>query len=249
MDKIIFIGTGSGDMGMLKQTIKTSSLYFELDRLKFILDPGPGTIVNANNLKINLLELNGLIVTHPHPDHYADANCLIDSLRKKGTFLIAGKKCLFESNPYYPCINKFQQTIPEKTFAVEHKDKIKINNITFEAIKNNHLDCGLGMKILGKKRIGYVGDGDIRGLEEFYKNMDILIFNVLIPHGKPTIQNLHTSVDNVIEFLRITKPRKAVIQHFSEEMIKANVEKQAKIIQEASGIEVAAAKDGMSLKP
>ena len=41
MNKLIFLGTGSGDIGMLKQTIKTSSLYFEFESLKFILDPGP----------------------------------------------------------------------------------------------------------------------------------------------------------------------------------------------------------------
>jgi ribonuclease BN (tRNA processing enzyme) len=245
MDKLIFLGTGSGDIGMLKQSIKTSSLYFEIDGIKFIMDPGPGTIVNAKENKIDLLELDGLIVTHPHPDHYADANCLIDALRKEDTFLIAGKKCLVESERYYPCINKFQQTIPEKTFNVNHGSKVEIKDVTFEAIKNNHLDCGLGIKIIGSRKIGYVGDGTLKGLEEFYKSMDILIFNVLIPHEKPAISGVHTSIDEIIEFLKITKPKQAIIQHFSEEMINAGIDKQAKIIQDASKVKTTAAKDGM----
>jgi len=248
MNKLIFLGTGSGDTGMLKQKIKTSSLYFELNNLKFILDPGPGTIVNANKNKINLLKLNGLIVTHPHPDHYADANCIIDSLRKPDTFLIAGEKCLIGSPMYHPCINKFQQTIPEKLYSIKPGDKIQIKNITFEAIKNNHLDCGLGIKIIGTKKIGYVGDGTLKGLEEYYKDMDILIFNVLIPHKNPSIPGIHACVDEIIEFLKITKPKKAIIQHFSEEMIKAGVNKEAKIIEERSKIKTIAAKDGMVVK-
>lgn len=245
MGKIIFLGTGAGDQGMLKQKIKTSSLFFDFDGLKFILDPGPGTIVNARINDINLLELEGLIVTHPHPDHYADANCLIDSLRKSGTFLIAGRKCLVESSLYYPCINKYQQSIPEKTYAVDHGSEIKVGNIMFNAVKNNHLDCGLGIKILGSKKIGYVGDGTLEGLEEFYKNMDILIFNVLIPYGGQGLEKIHTSVSRVIEFLKATKPRKAVIQHFSEEMINSDVNKQAEIIEKESGVQTIAAKDGL----
>jgi len=245
MNKLIFLGTGSGDIGMLKQDIKTSSLYFDFDGLKFVLDPGPGTVVNAKENKINLLELNGLIVTHPHPDHYADANCIIDALRKPDTFLIAGKKCLVESQMYFPCINKFQQTIPSNKFSVEHGDKVEIKEVVFEAIKNNHLDCGLGIKIIGTKKIGYVGDGTLEGLEEFYQNMDILIFNILIPHGKPVMTGIHTCVDEIISFLKITKPKKAIIQHFSEEMIKADVNKEAKIIEESSRVKTIAAKDGM----
>ena len=137
MNKLVFLGTGAGDMGMLTQVIKTSSMYFEFDGLKFIVDPGPGTIVNAVENDIVLLELDGLIVTHPHPDHYADANPLIDSLRKKGTFLIAGKKCLEESESSYPVINKFQQNIPEKVYGIQPGDMIKIHDVVFEGVKNN----------------------------------------------------------------------------------------------------------------
>lgn len=245
MNKLVFLGTGAGDVSMLSQKVRTSALYFEFDGLKFILDPGPGTIVNANQNKINLLELNGLIITHPHPDHYADANCLIDALRKQGTFLIAGKKCLFESENYFPCINKFQQTIPDKVFGVEHEDKVTIGRLSFKAIKNNHLDCGLGIKMIGSRKIGYVGDGTLKGLEKFYQDMDMLIFNVLVPYGKSTMFGIHTSVNEIIEFLKDTKPKRAIIQHFSKEMIESGIDNQAKVIEEKSGFITIAAKDGM----
>jgi len=241
MNKLIFIGTGAGDSGMLKQNINTSSLYFEVNGLKFVLDPGPGTIVNAKKYDIDLTKINGLIVTHPHPDHYADANCLIDALRGKKSFLIAGKKCLEESENYYPCINKFQQSIPEQTIAVEPGDKVKIGKVTFEAVKNNHLDCGLGIKI---NKIGYVGDGSLEGLEQYYQKMDLLIFNAYLPYGKK-MPGIHTSVDEIIKFLKATKPKKAIIQHYSQEILNAGIEEQAKLIQEQSGIKTIAAKDGL----
>lgn len=239
MNKLIFIGTGAGDLGMLKQDINTSSLYFEINGLKFVLDPGPGTIVNARKYDIDLTKINGIIVTHPHPDHYADANCLIDALRGKKSFLIAGKKCLEESENYYPCINKFQQTIPEQTIAVEPGDRVKIGKVTFEAVKNNHLDCGLGIKI---NKIGYVGDGSLDGLEQFYQNMDLLILNAYSLRKMPGV---HTSIEGIIKFLKATKPKKAIIQHYSEEILNAGIEEQARIIQEKSGITTIAATDGL----
>jgi len=245
MSKIHFIGTGSGDVGMLLQKINTSSFYIELDNVTFIMDPGPGTIVHAIKAGIELFKIDGLVVTHPHPDHYADANCLIDALRKQGTFLVAGKICLLGSEMYYPCINKFQQTIPENVFGIEHGEKVEVKGITFEGVKNNHVGCGLGLKIMGTKKIGYVNDGSLEGIAEFYHDMDVLIFNVLIPYGKPAMPNVHTNVDQVIEFLNKTKPKQAIIQHFSLEMLDAGIDKQAQIIQDQTGVKTTAAKDGM----
>jgi len=248
MSELIFLGTGAGDKGMLLQKIKTSALYFDFDGIKFILDPGPGAIVNANLSGLDLTGINGLIVTHPHPDHTADANCLIDALRKPGTFLIAAKKCLIETKMYYPSINKFQQHIPEKIYAVEHGDALRIGDVAFEAVRNSHLDCGLGIKILGKKKIGYVGDGTLDDNQEFYHGMDLIIFNVLIPHGKPSVKGIHTSVDDIIKFLKLTKPKKAIIQHFSIEMIDAGIDKQARIIEKETKVATIAAKDGMKIR-
>ena len=246
-DKLVFLGTGAGDKGMLRQRVRTSSLYFQLEGLRFILDPGPGTIVNANKEGIDLEKLDGLIVSHPHPDHCSDANPLIDALRKDDSFLIAGKKCLQESKKYFPCINKFQQSIPEKVFSIGHGDKFKIKGLTFEAVKNNHLDCGLGIKLMGSKKIGYVGDGSLEGLSKFYSGMDILIFNTLLPHGKKPMRGIHTSIEEVIDFLKLTRPKKAIIQHFSEDMLEKGIDKEAKLIEKETGIETLAAKDGLEL--
>ena len=248
MNKLIFLGTGAGDQGMITQKVKTSSIYMEFDGLKFLIDPGPGTIVNANNKKINLLKIDGILITHPHPDHIGDANTLIDALRKKGSFLVANQKCLIESQSYFPCINKYQQIVPGKTYAVQPGNEVKIKKVKFEIIPNNHLDCGMGIKIIGTKKIGYVGDGCIDGIEKYYQDMDLLIFNVLVPYNKIKMKGIHTNVNEVIEFLKKTKPKKAIIQHFSLEMLKEGIKKQAEIIEKQTKVKTIAAKDGMEIK-
>ena len=249
MNKIIFLGTGAGGLDPLKQPIKTSSLYFEVNNLKFILDPGPGTIINAIKNKINLLQIDGIIVTHPHPDHYNDVNSLIDALRKKDSFLIANEKCLIPSKNYFPCIGKFQQTIPEKLFSMKPGKMIKIKKIKFIATPSHHLDCGMGIQIISNKKIGYVGDGYLKGIEKYHEGMDLLIFNVLCPYPEKS-NGIHTTVNEIIIFLNKLKkkPKKVIIQHFSSDMLKANVDKQAKIIEKETKIKTIAAKDEMIIK-
>lgn len=248
MNKLLFLGTGCGDSLMLTQKINTSGLYFEINGLKFILDPGPGSIVNANKYGVNLLELNGLIVTHPHPDHATDANPMCDALRKPGTFLMAGEKCLIPSNNYYPVFNKFQLTIPEKIYPIKPGSQVEIGSIIFQGIPNNHLDIGLGIKIIAEKKIAYVGDGDLEGINKYYQDMDLIIFNIMYPIESSQMKGIHANADAVIEFLLKTKPKKAIIQHYTKEMLEANVDEQANIISKKTGVEVIAAKDGMEIE-
>ena len=54
--------------------------------------------------------------------------------------------------------------------------------------------------------------------------------------------------DEVIEFLKKTKPKQAFIQHFSLDMLEAGIEKQAEIIEKETGVKTIAAKDGMVLE-
>lgn len=47
------------------------SIYFEIDNLKYLLDVGASNkfINNANELKINIAEIDNLILSHSHADH------------------------------------------------------------------------------------------------------------------------------------------------------------------------------------
>ena len=53
----------------------TSAYLIEDKKTKILLDCGSGSIARLQN-HINLSELNGVIISHYHRDHYADLECM-----------------------------------------------------------------------------------------------------------------------------------------------------------------------------
>ena len=84
--KIIFLGTGGGRHVMFSQSRKTGGLFFDLGT-KFIVDPGPGSLVHAVALGLQPEKWNGVVLSHYHIDHSTDANVFLDGLKEP--FLIA----------------------------------------------------------------------------------------------------------------------------------------------------------------
>ncbi len=248
MNKVKFLGIGAGDISMILQIIPTSSIFVELDGIKFLIDPGPGTLVNAKRHKIDITELNGLLISHLHTDHSGDANAVLSGINKN-SFLIAEKHCLIQSENYYPVISKHHQTIPEAVFAVEPDSKVTIGPLNFEATGTKHYDPAVGFKIIGSKTIGYVGDGIyFNGLEKYFQGCDLMIFNTLIPYSEKPNEILQMSINDAIELVEKCKPKLGVIQHYSYLMIKNDPVEQARIIQDKTGVRIHAAMDGTEIE-
>ncbi len=242
------MGTGAGDRGMLCQDIATSSLYLQMDGLSFIIDPGPGTLVNAARFGIHLEHLDGIVLSHPHPDHSADVNCLVDALAGKNSFLLANSLCLDGNESYYPVIQKYQQSVPALVKGLVYGESVQIGTITFSAIENPHLDCGMGFLIQGSRTVGYVGDGTLEGVAKYYSDVDVMILNLLYPRSFPGVPHVHASFECAVDFLRATVPGKAYIQHYSMQMLEAGPEQQAELLTQASGVSVKAAHDGYEVQ-
>lgn len=250
MNKLVFLGTGCGSKNMLTQEIATSALYFDYDGLKFILDPGPGTLINAKKYNINILDLDGILISHPHPDHCTDANAILTGFGydKRERFLIANRSCLEMTKNSWPCVSKYHISLPKTVKSMNVGDKIKIKDVSFETTESRHYDCGMGFKISGSRNIGYVGDGNyFNGQEKQYKGCELLIFNVLVPFAYKERFAQHMNTEGVISFLEKYKPKLAIIQHFSEKILAAGIDKQARIIEEKTGVRTVAARDGMAI--
>lgn len=245
-NRIIFLGTGGGRHVMLAQVRKTGGIYVELDGKKFIIDPGPGALVNARQIKLNPESWNGLFLSHLHPDNSSDADALLDGM--KSPFLVAEAHCIKPSREYYPCISKYHQE-KTKVYAVKAGDKLKIDDMEILVTKADHYDPTVGFVINGSCKIGYAADGAYyKGQEKYFSDCDILILNVLVPAGKKSEPHRHMSVeDSIMMVKRIKKPKLVVIQHFSFWMLRANVYAQAKIIEKETGVRTLAAEDFMGI--
>lgn len=254
---LTFLGTGGGSNITYSQVRATGGLHLLLDNLPILIDPGPGSLVWLRKMKLKEPEL--LLLSHLHIDHANDVNVILDGM--KNPRIIAEKHCLELSEKYYPCVSKYHQSIASFIRSVEGDEVIssKEMNLQKEDIKifvaksEHHAPC-VGFKIVGSKIIGYTSDGIYyENQEKSFENCDLIIFNVLVPYGgyRNDSEKKHMSVSDVINFLNSmkndTKPRVAILQHFSFSMLKNNVYKQAKIVEENTGIKTIAAKDFMQI--
>ena len=63
------------------------------------VDPGPGALVRSYQFGLNPLNLDWVMVSHSHTDHYSDAEVLLEAItrgmtRKKGTIIGSRSKLL-----------------------------------------------------------------------------------------------------------------------------------------------------------
>jgi len=245
--RLIFLGTGGGRHVMLAQVRKTGGIFVELDGKKFIIDPGPGSLVNTRWIKLNPESWHGIFLSHLHPDNSSDANALLDGMKEP--FIVAEEHCLRPSKEYYPVVSKYHQEKAD-VYAVKAGDKITVNGFDILVTKADHYDPTVGFVINGSTTVGYAADGTYyKGQEKYFSDCDLLILNVLVPSGKKSEPHRHMSVEDAIAMVKKMKkkPKLAVIQHFSFWMLHANVYTQAKIIEKETGVKTIAAEDFMEL--
>jgi len=256
MNRIMFLGTGGGGHTMFYQVKRTGGIYFELDAekgpVKFILDPGPGSLVFAHALGLKPESWNGVVLSHLHADHATDANVLLDGI--KDAFLVAEENCIRmdEKKPVdYPCVSMYHQKQIKELFPVKHGQIIKTHGIEFHATRTNHYAPALGFKIKSSKfTIGYAGDGSyLAGQEKFYDDCDVLILNIFYPKGMEARKGVHMGVDDAITLVKgiKNKPRLVIIQHLSLFMLRTNMFRQVKIIKDATKIDTIHAEDFMEI--
>lgn len=250
--KIIFLGTGGSRQMLMTQERKTGGIFFDMDKTKFIVDPGPGSILNALSVGIDPGKLDGVVVSHLHIDHCTDANVYLDAIEKP--FIIAEEHCLLMKKAnfeYFPCITAYHQK-KSKVYAVKDGDMVTVGNVKLKAVKMKHYEPTMGFRIVsGDVDVGYVSDGAYyRGMEKHFDGCKVLIFNVIVPKGQTAQKDEYMSVDGVISFLNglSIKPKMVILTHLNSWMLRSNLWKQEKIIQEATKLKnVIHAEDFMSL--
>lgn len=246
-NRLIFLGTGGGKNVMFYQARKTGGIYISLDGNEIILDPGPGSLVNARFLKLKPENFSISLLSHNHPDHNTDINVYLDGM--KNPILIAEKSCLKPSKDYYPCVSRHHQKLA-KTMIAKPGKKIKINNLEIAPVKAKHYAPCVGFRINGSVNIGYAANGTYyKGQEKRYDGCDLLILDVLVPSGKEAQEGKHMSTEQAAELISKMKkkPRLAIIQHFSFWMLRSSVYAQAGYIEKKTGVKTIAAEDFMEI--
>jgi phosphoribosyl 1,2-cyclic phosphodiesterase len=251
--ELIFLGTGGGRFVTITQKRRTAGIRILSDKLNIHLDPGPGALVHSLNMGLNPQKIRAILVSHSHPDHYTDAEVLIEAMTqgttKRRGILAAPRSVLFGNETCGPVISKYHQQMPEKVIELKPNVTFNINEMKITTTEAKHTDPDtVGFRLENKDfgDIAYSSDTEFfKGIGKQYKGVRLLLLCVMRPSGKPW--KGHMTTDDAIKIVEEASPEMVVMTHFGMQMIFSGPYREAKSIEQRTGVPTTVASDGMRI--
>jgi phosphoribosyl 1,2-cyclic phosphodiesterase len=229
----------------------SGGMWLKIANVNILIDPGPGSLVRHFEFGLEPTDINIIVVSHRHLDHVADLNTMVEaasqSTKKPIDRLIAPRDVLEGDDPVLlkylrKGIRIIEVLSEDRTFL--YKDLVIRGTVRHE----HEFAEVYGIEFIApNKKVVYIPCGKFNEnmLHGYSKNADLEIFNTTF--YKHVGNYKHLSAEDVKKMLKVHKPKKAVITHFSPYILYENPERVAKELTKETGIPVIAAKDGMRL--
>ncbi|MDD1767587.1 MAG: MBL fold metallo-hydrolase [Methanomassiliicoccales archaeon] len=251
MTTITFLGTGGGRFATIYQPRNTGGIYIT-NEWRIHLDPGPGALVNLSRASIDPGKTDAILISHCHPDHYTDAEILIEGMarggfRKRG-ILIGSESVLQGSGNFGPAISSYHLGLPEKIKVMSKGSSANVIGLSIEATPTRHSDpTGIGFKLHTRDdTISYVGDSELGpDIIEAHKGSRVLIICLTRPIGSRI--PYHMCTEDAAILVEKTLPEVAILTHFGMKLLHEGAEKQSAYIEKQSGVRTIAATDLMTV--
>jgi phosphoribosyl 1,2-cyclic phosphodiesterase len=251
--EIVFLGTGGGRFATITQKRRTAGIRIISEGLNLHLDPGPGALVHSINEGLDPQKLNAVFVSHCHPDHYTDAEVLIEAMTrgmtKKRGVLAAAKSVLTGNNLYEPSISKYHQQMPQQKIEAVPNMKVQVGDVNVLVTEARHTDpdaVGFRFETRDFGDFAYTSDTEyFEGIGKYYEGVRLLVLCVMRPAGKPW--KGHMTTNDAIKIVEETRPEHAVLTHLGMQMIFKGPASEAKLIKDKTGVPTVAAVDGMRI--
>jgi len=244
-DVIIFLGTAGARFVVARQFLASGGDWLSFGNTQILLDPGPGSLVQAAKRKLDPSKLEAIILSHKHLDHSGDINIMIEAMtdggRKKRGIVFAPADALNQD----PVILSYLRSYPKGIEILTEGSLYKVNEISFETpIRHKHPVETYGF-VFRTPRHTFSWITDTRYFDElpgYYKG-DLLVINVVrLAPGAPID---HLSLPEAKQIIEQVKPKAAILTHFGMTMWRAKPWELAQKLSQETGISVIAARDGM----
>jgi len=252
--ELVFLGTGGGRFATITQKRRTGGIRILSRGLNVHLDPGPGALIYSLNMGLDPQKIMAVLVSHSHPDHYTNAEVLIEAMTrgmlKKRGIVAAPRSVLFGNEECGPSISKYHQRMPEKVIEAKPGVVFQVGDTRVIATEARHTDpdtVGFRFETPDVGDIGYTSDTEyFEGVGKAYEGVRLLILCVMRPSGNPW--KGHMAPEDAVKIVEEARPEMAVATHFGMKMIFSGPHRQAKLIEEKTGVPTMAASDGMRLR-
>jgi len=251
--ELIFLGTGGGRFATTTQKRRTGGIRILSKNLNTHLDPGPGALIYSLNANLSPQKISALLISHSHPDHYTDAEVLIEAMthgttKRRGT-LAAAHSVLFGNEVCEMGVSKYHQGMVERVIEAKPGVEFGVGDLKVVVCKAVHSDpdtVGFRFETADTGDFAYTSDTEyFKGIGKFYEGVRLLLLCVLRPSGNPW--KGHMTTDDAIKIVEESKPETAILTHFGMQMIFRGPDNEAKLVQEKTGVPAIAAKDEMRI--
>ncbi|WP_457620463.1 MBL fold metallo-hydrolase [Methanopyrus sp.] len=241
---------------MITQKRRTGGFRLEFPDFHLHVDPGPGCLLSTRLSRRPTTTVDAVFVSHSHPDHYTEAEVLVEAMtrggtERRGTFLgsvSAVEGHSDDSGDYGPVLSAYHRSLPEDVVALEPGDEVDLPVGTLEAVPTTHGDpTGVGFLLETEDDlIYYTGDTELReDLFDVMEDVTVAIINVVRP-GSERIRG-HLCTRDVMRLVsEASELRRVFLTHFGMKMLRVGPGREARRIEREAGVETIAARDGRS---
>jgi phosphoribosyl 1,2-cyclic phosphodiesterase len=251
--ELVLLGTGGGRFATMTQKRRTGGIRILYEKLNIHLDPGPGALVYSLKAGLDPQKINGVLVSHCHPDHCNDAEVFIEAMtrgmtKKKGV-LVAAHSVLSGNEQCEASVSKYHQSMPAHVIDAKPGIVFSFDNLRVVAAEARHTDpdaVGFRFETPALGDIAYTSDSQyFEGIGKPYRRVRLLLLCVMRPAGSPW--KGHMTSDDAVQIIEEAKPEMAILTHFGMQMIFKGPANEARVMQEKTGIPTVAGADDMHI--
>jgi ribonuclease BN (tRNA processing enzyme) len=252
VNDIIFLGTAGDSKLFGKQYRASGGIVIVTNNTQLHIDPGPGSLVRAVQMKVNVRETTGILVSNNTILKSSDVNALISGMTYEGLdhkgVVVAQRNVIEGNEDDHPTITRECLSYVEKAIGLEVGQKVGINDTEVLATKTFGTES-IGFRITCPDFIiGYTSDTEYRAeLASSFENVNVLIVNCKNPESIKEKSSMNTT--DIISLVEKVKPSLTILTGFGIKMIEHDPISEARKIQKETGCQVMAAKDGLRINP
>ena len=239
------MGTAGARFMVARQVAASGGLFLEDGDTKIALDPGPGAVVAYAKLGVDLTTLDAIVLSHRHLDHSGDVNVMVEAMTDGGFAHRGMLFCPSDALDDDPVVLKYLRRFPREIVRLAPETTYAVNDVEFTTSRRHvHQVETYGFRF--GARLGWITDtAYYEGIAEQHK-ADVMLIHTILLHCRPELP--HLCVDDAERIVREAKPRIAFLTHFGMAVWREDPGQVAARLAQRTGVDVRAARDGLSIE-